>query len=352
MIGAVAESPRLRAGPRRELPEDVILSVRDLRTHFFLPDGVSRAVDGVSFDVRRGEMLAIVGESGSGKSVTSLSIMRLLDRTPGRIVGGSILLRDEADRVHDVAAADRADLRRLRGKTMSMIFQDPMSSLNPVFTIGDQIAETIELHQAIGRAAAWRKAGELLRLVGIADPERRLRAYPHQLSGGMRQRVMIAIALSCEPTLLIADEPTTALDVTIQAQIIDLINTLRRDRRMGVLFITHDLGLVADVADRIAVMYGGQVVEEGRAGEVLARPRHPYTRALLDCIPRHRTAAEARAYGPIPGAPPNPLRPPHGCRFAPRCPLVTDRCTAAPVPLFDTGEGRHTSRCVRWEDVR
>jgi peptide/nickel transport system ATP-binding protein len=234
---------------------------------------------------------------------------------------------------------------------MAMIFQDPMSSLNPVFTIGDQIAETIVLHRGCDRREAWSEAGELLQLVGIADPDRRLRAYPHQLSGGMRQRVMIAIALSCDPALLIADEPTTALDVTIQAQIIDLIERLKRERRMGVLFITHDLGLVADIADRVVVMYGGQVVEEGAAGEVLAAPRHPYTRALLGCIPRRRAVAAATgAYGPIPGTPPSPMRPPPGCRFAPRCALAIEACTTQPIPLLDTGHA-HTSRCIRWEKL-
>ncbi len=331
-------------------PACPVLTVTDLRTHFFTEDGVVRAVDGVSFEVRSGEMLALVGESGSGKSVTSLSIMRLLARTSGRIEGGEVRLVGRDGRSRDLVRLEDAEMQAVRGREIAMIFQDPMASLNPVFTIGDQIAETIVFHRGAGRREARARAEDLLAMVGIADPAARMRAYPHELSGGMRQRVMIAIALSCDPLLLIADEPTTALDVTIQAQILDLLERLRAERQMAVLFITHDLDLVAEVAARLVVMYGGQVVEEGETAEILAAPRHPYTRALLECRPRRRAGAGGDALRPIPGAAPDPRRAPEGCRFHPRCRFAIAACRAAPIPLLEVARG-HRSRCIRWREL-
>jgi oligopeptide/dipeptide ABC transporter ATP-binding protein len=330
---------------------DAVLTVADLKTYFFTADGVVRAVDGVSFSVERGRTLAVVGESGSGKSVTGLSILRLLARTPARIVAGEIALRGKDGRLRDLARLDEAAMRRVRGREVAMIFQDPMSSLNPVFTIGDQIAETIMLHQGRSRREAMALAAETLRIVGIADPERRLHSYPHELSGGMRQRAMIAVALSCDPILLIADEPTTALDVTIQAQIVDLLKTLQRERQMALIFITHDLGLVGEIADRVVVMYAGQVVEEGSAAAVLSHPRHPYTLALLGCIPhRDYEAAGGRDLQPIPGSVPDPRLPPPGCRFHPRCRLAVPACRVGAIPLTRI-EAERTTRCIRWEQL-
>jgi peptide/nickel transport system ATP-binding protein/oligopeptide transport system ATP-binding protein len=327
-----------------------VLEVRELRTHFFTDEGVIRAVAGVSFRIGRGETLAVVGESGSGKSVTGLSIMGLLARTPARIVGGRIDFCGRDGRVRNLLELSEAELRRIRGREISMIFQDPTSSLNPVLSVGDQIAETIMLHQGKGRSEAMDLAARMLALVGIADPKRRVHDYPHQLSGGMRQRVMIGMALSCDPSLLIADEPTTALDVTIQIQIVDLLRRLQLERHMGMLFITHDLGLVAEIADRIAVMYAGQVVEEGPADAVLTRPRHPYTLALLECIPERDYAGGGRSLRPIPGTVPDPLHLPQGCRFHPRCRLAVAACRAGEIALEQVRPG-HGSRCIRWQEL-
>ncbi|MHB2165933.1 ABC transporter ATP-binding protein [Alsobacter sp. R-9] len=318
--------------------------MRDLQTHFRTEDGVVKAVDGVSFHVGRGETVAVVGESGSGKSVTSLSIMRLIP-PPGAIVGGSITFDGR-----DLLAMSGAEIRAVRGNEIGMIFQEPMTSLNPVKTIGDQIAEAVALHQKKDKRAAREVAVEMLDLVGIPDPRRRIDNYPHQMSGGMRQRAMIAMALCCRPKLLIADEPTTALDVTIQAQILDLMRKLQRELGMSILFITHDLGVVAEMADRVVVMYAGRVVEEGDVRDIFARPRMPYTRALMNSIPRLDRAGERRRLESIPGTVPNLLRPPPGCAFAPRCSFASDVCTMAIPPLEDSGGG-HMVRCARWRAI-
>ena len=338
------------------LDPEHVLSVEDLRTHFETEGGVVRSVDGVSFTVRRGETLAVVGESGSGKSVTSLSIMGLIPSPPGRIVDGRILFRGKRGDVAELTAMDERALRDIRGNDISMIFQEPMTSLNPVFTVGDQIAEAIRLHRGESRAAARALAADMLDRVGIADPGKRVADYPHQMSGGMRQRAMIAMALSCNPTVLIADEPTTALDVTIQAQILDLMRTLQREsaERMSIVFITHNLGVVADMADRVVVMYGGRIVEEGSVVDIFKSPRHPYTIGLLNSIPRSvRQGEEARAdyrLEAIPGNVPNPMNLPAGCAFEPRCGRAVADCRAA-VPALAEIASSHHSRCIRWAEL-
>jgi len=314
-----------------------VLRISDLSVAF--KGGAIQAVDGVDLRLEAGETLAVVGESGSGKSVTALAVLRLFGREDGAVAKGRILWQGE-----DLLPMPEALLRQRRGRDIAIIFQDPGASLNPLFTIGAQIVEVLRRHTGMARGPAQARAVELLREVGIADPERRVASFPHQLSGGMRQRVMIAIALACNPKLLIADEPTTALDVTIQAQILKLLAALQRRTGMALLFITHDLELVADIADRIAVMYAGQVVESGPAAEVLARPLHPYTRALLECRP-HRGEDGTVRFAPIPGAPPRG-RFPAGCRFAARCHLAEEPCTAAPIAL-ESIEARET-RCRRW----
>ncbi|ADI15400.1 ABC transporter ATP-binding protein [Truepera radiovictrix] len=325
---------------------DAILEVNDLKTYFNTDDGVVKAVDGVSFHIGRGETLAVVGESGSGKSVTSLSIMRLIPTPPGRIAGGEMLFEGK-----DLVKMSEAQMRKIRGNDISMIFQEPMTSLNPVYTVGDQIAEAIQLHQKKTRRQAMKLATEMLDLVGIPEPGKRVHNYPHQMSGGMRQRVMIAMALSCGPKLLIADEPTTALDVTIQAQILDLMRQLQREIGMSILFITHDLGVVAEIADRVVVMYAGRAVEEGDVREIFADPQMPYTLGLMNSIPRVDKAAEHQArLEAIPGNVPNPLYLPPGCSFHPRCRFVQDKCKEAIPPLEDTGGG-HMVRCVRWKEL-
>jgi len=331
--------------------ENPILTIEDLKTYFDVSeDHVVKAVNGVSLAVRRGETLAIVGESGSGKSVTGLSIMRILMRTPARVVGGRIWFERKDGERADLLALSEEEMRTIRGKEIAMVFQDPMSSLNPVFPVGEQIAEGLRLHQNMTRADAQRRAIELLEMVGIAEPAARVNEFPHQLSGGMRQRVMIAMALACNPRLLIADEPTTALDVTIQAQIVELLKDLQGRTRMAMIFVTHDLNLVAEIADKVAVMYAGQVVEEGRVEEVLERPRHPYTRALLDCIPERDPESGRTTLRPIPGKIANPLDPPAGCKFHPRCPHAKDRCKTGEIVLEDTGNA-HMARCVRWKEI-
>ena len=325
-----------------------VLHIDNLRTWFHTDAGVVRAIDGVTLSVAQGEILAIVGESGSGKSVTGLSVMRLLGRTTGRIEGGRIVFRTRGDQAVDLATLPEAEIARIRGRDIAMIFQDPMSSLNPVFPVGEQIAEPIRIHAGASRRTARATAIDLLRQVGISDPEKRVDAFPHQLSGGMRQRVMIAIALACDPKLLIADEPTTALDVTIQAQIIALLKRLQAERGMALIFVTHDLKLVGEIADQVAVMYAGEIVEQGPASAVLADPRHPYTKALLACAP-HRGQRNSPLV-PIPGALPDPLALPEGCRFHPRCRFAKPVCAAIAPPLENVA-ARHVTRCLRWREI-
>jgi oligopeptide/dipeptide ABC transporter ATP-binding protein len=303
----------------------MLLEVDNLHTHFFGEEGVVRAVDGVSFSVDRGEVLCLVGESGSGKSVTSLSILGLVPDPPGRVVAGAIRFH-HADRVEDLAAVGEERLRRIRGNRIAMIFQDPMSSLNPYLRVGPQLTEVLEIHQDLARAAARDKAVEMLAAVGIPAPAARFDDYPHQLSGGMRQRVMIAMALLCAPALLIADEPTTALDVTIQAQILELIEARKRELGLGILFITHDLGVVAKMADRVAVMYAGRIVEQGTVDAIFGAPQHPYTRALARSIPRLDASLTRTALAAIEGIPPSPAKLPSGCAFHPRCSHALEIC--------------------------
>jgi peptide/nickel transport system ATP-binding protein len=322
-----------------------LLEVKNLQTHFFTRAGLVRAVDGVSFQLARGELLGLVGESGCGKSVTALSLMRLV-APPGRIVGGEVLF----DGV-DLLQLPEAKMRAIRGDDIAMIFQDPMTSLNPVYTVGEQIAEALRLHRKLARKQAKEAAVEAMREVAIPDPARRADDYPHQLSGGMRQRVMIAMALACDPKLLIADEPTTALDVTIQAQILELLNELRRTRELAVLLITHDLGVVAEVADRVAVMYTGRIAEESPVEELFARPKHPYTEGLLRSVPK-LTAAEAQKVArlqTIDGTVPKLTDLPPGCHFAPRCPHRMPRCIAGErIPLYELEHDTRV-RCVLYD---
>ena len=315
-----------------------LLEVKSLRTSFFTDAGEVRAVDGVSFSVAPGKLLGIVGESGSGKSACMLSIMRLLPDT-ARIVGGEVIFQDQ-----DLLKLSEPEMRHVRGARVAMIFQEPMTSLNPVFTIGSQIGEAVRLHQHTNRAETRNRTIEALRMVGIADPEHRINDYPHQLSGGMRQRVMIAMALSCNPRLLIADEPTTALDVTLQAQILDLMRELKAASGAAIILITHDLGVVAEVCDEVAVMYAGEIVERASVKDLFASPQHPYTVGLLGSIPRLDRRASHLAT--IQGMVPNMANPPSGCRFAARCPFVLDACTRAPPPLRELSPG-HASRCIR-----
>lgn len=325
---------------------DLVLEVKNLKTVFFTNSGLFKAVDDVSFTVRRGETLAIVGESGCGKSVTALSLMRLVPDQPGRIVGGSVSLEGT-----DLLTLDEAEMRAVRGNRISMIFQEPMTSLNPVMRIGDQIIEAVRLHRVTSAKEARNIAVEMLRLVRIPEPARRAREYPHQLSGGMRQRAMIAMALACRPALLIADEPTTALDVTIQAQILALILDLQKELGTGLVLITHDLGVVAQTAQRVIVMYAGRKVEEASVEALFADPRHPYTRGLMASIPSvpaSGAATQARL-NEIPGTVPSLVRLPSGCAFAPRCKLAIKRCEEYP-PLQDWGGG-HLAACWRAADV-
>ncbi|SEI73950.1 peptide/nickel transport system ATP-binding protein [Deinococcus reticulitermitis] len=333
---------------------DVLLAVNNLKTYFNTDDGVVKSVDGVTFHINKGETLAVVGESGSGKSVTSLTIMRLIPMPPGQIAGGEVLFTGKDGVQKNLVNVSEAEMRKIRGNDISMIFQEPMTSLNPVYTVGDQIAEAVMLHQGKSRKEAMGVATDMLRFVGIPAPEKRVNEYPHQMSGGMRQRVMIAMALSCNPALLIADEPTTALDVTIQAQILDLMRKLQKDIGMSILFITHNLGVVAEMADRVVVMYGGRVVEEGDVIEIFKAPRHPYTMGLLNSIPRpsdyERKPGEPKGrLEAIPGNVPNPLSLPPGCPFEPRCKFAIPQCSQGVPPLEDTGGG-HMARCIRWRE--
>jgi len=321
-----------------------LLDVKNLHTHFETREGLVCAVEGVSFYLDRGELLGLVGESGCGKSMTALSIMRLV-ASPGRIVAGEILFDGK-----NLLQLSNAEMRAVRGNDIAMIFQDPMTSLNPVFTVGEQIAEALRLHRALSRKEAHAAAIEAMREVSIPDPALRADDYPHQLSGGMRQRVMIAMALACDPKLLIADEPTTALDVTIQAQILDLLNQLRKTRELAVLLITHDLGVVAEVAERVAVMYTGKIVEESPVDELFARPKHPYTEGLLRSVPKltAKDVAKAERLQTIEGTVPKPTALPPGCHFEPRCQYRMPRCKEGEIPLYEVMTGVQV-RCVLFD---
>jgi oligopeptide/dipeptide ABC transporter ATP-binding protein len=321
-----------------------LLEIKNLQTQFLTSAGLVRAVDDVSFHLDGGELLGLVGESGCGKSITALSIMRLV-APPGKIVGGQITFDGR-----DLLKLSNAAMRAIRGNDIAMIFQDPMTSLNPVYTVGEQIAEALRLHRKLSRKAARAEAIEAMREVSIPDPSRRVNDYPHQLSGGMRQRVMIAMALACNPKLLIADEPTTALDVTIQAQILELLDELRKTRQLAVLLITHDLGVVAEVAERVAVMYTGKIVEESPVDELFAQPKHPYTEGLLRSVPKLTAAGVVRKQRleTIEGTVPRPTDLPPGCHFAPRCPHRMPRCTEGEIPLYDLA-GDVSVRCVLYD---
>jgi oligopeptide/dipeptide ABC transporter ATP-binding protein len=325
-----------------------VLEIDDLKTYFFTPAGVVKAVDGVSYSVRNGETLGVVGESGCGKSVTALSILRLVANPPGRIVGGSVRLEGR-----NLLDLDEQEMEKIRGNAISMIFQEPMTSLNPLFSVGHQIAEAIAVHQGVSRQAAMRQAVEMLRRVSIPQPEQRAQSYPHQMSGGMRQRVMIAMALSCNPKVLIADEPTTALDVTIQAQILALMRELQQAYGMAMILITHDMGVVAENADRVIVMYAGRKVEEAEVGDLFERPAHPYTRGLLASIPHLDDVARAGAarsrLNEIKGLVPSLIDLPKGCSFAQRCSLASDQCRAMIPPLTEHWPG-HWVAC--WHAAR
>ena len=316
-----------------------LLDIKGLKTYFFTEEGVVRAVDGIDLRIDRGETLGVVGESGCGKTVTALSIMKLIPMPPGRIVEGQMVWQNR-----DLVTLPPAQMRKVRGKEISMVFQEPMTSLNPVFTIGEQIAEAIRLHERLGRRDAMAKTVEMLKIVHIPNPERRVKEYPHQLSGGMRQRVMIAMALSCNPKLLIADEPTTALDVTIQAQILDLLNELKAKIGMAVLLITHDMGVIAETAQRVMVMYAGKVVEEAPVKDLFKEPLHPYTQGLLRSIPRIDTAATTkRRLEAIPGVVPSLLNLPKGCKFEPRCPHAKPVCKDQEPVLKEMKPGHKVS---------
>ena len=323
---------------------ETLLEVRNLRTSFYTHDGVVKAVDGVTFDIKRGEVLGLVGESGCGKSVTSLSILRLVGQ-PGKIDSGEILFDGR-----DLLQLSGKEMTQIRGNRIAMIFQQPTSSLNPVFRVGDQIGEVLKIHQDLGKKAGQTRALELLQMVGIPDPERRLEAYPHELSGGMAQRVMIAMGLACVPELLIADEPTTALDVTIQAQILDLMREMRARLGTAIILITHDMGVVAEMADRVAVMYAGQIVEEATTNELFRNPKHPYTQGLLGSIPVLGEVKETLDV--IPGNVPNLINLPPGCHFAPRCRARVEhnltKCTEVMPELIPVGV-QHTARCWLYE---
>jgi peptide/nickel transport system ATP-binding protein len=322
-----------------------LLEVKNLQTRFPTRGGLVKAVDDVSFVITEGELLGLVGESGSGKSITALSILRLIS-PPGRVAAGTIRFKGE-----DLTTASEDRMREIRGNDIAMIFQDPMTSLNPVFTVGEQIAEALRLHRNLDRKAAWAAAIKSMEEVSIPSPERRANDYPHQLSGGMRQRVMIAMALACDPELLIADEPTTALDVTIQAQILELLDELRRTRKLAVLLITHDLGVVAETADRVCVMYTGRIVEESPVEELFEKPKHPYTQGLLRSVPKltvHDIEKAVRLQT-IEGVVPTPTNLPPGCHFAPRCEFRMERCTRGEVPLYDLANDVRV-RCVLYDE--
>ena len=321
-----------------------LLEVKDLQTHFFTMDGVVRAVDGVSYDLEEGETLGLVGESGCGKSVSALSLMRLIPDPPGKIVNGEVMLDGE-----DILKINMDEMRNVRGAKMSMVFQEPMTSLNPVLTVERQLTETLQLHKGMGKVESRREAINLLSRVGIPDPEQRIKQYPHQFSGGMRQRVMIAMALSCSPRLIIADEPTTALDVTIQAQILELMKSLTTEFGVALIVITHNLGVVARYADRVNIMYAGRIIERGSAREIYANPRHPYTVGLLRSVPRLDLPRRARL-DPIEGQPPDLINLPAGCAFRARCRWAIDKC-ATDTPVLQETSDNHWSACWRSEDL-
>ncbi|HWV25383.1 MAG TPA: ABC transporter ATP-binding protein [Thermomicrobiales bacterium] len=321
-----------------------LLEVKNLKTQFFTQDGVVKAVDDVSFYVMPGETLGVVGESGSGKSITGLSLMRLIPSPPGKIVNGEVIFQGK-----DILKMSESQVRSIRGNDIAMIFQDPMTSLNPVLTINRQISESLMLHMGMNKAQSRARAIELLEMVGIPNPAARVDQYPHQFSGGMRQRVMIAMGLSCNPKLLIADEPTTALDVTIQAQILDLMKTLQAETGTGVIMITHSMGVVAGMADRVQVMYAGRIVETGTTEEIFANPRHPYTTGLMRSIPR-LDAEKKEKLQPIRGLPPDLIDLPDMCPFAPRCNYAREKCEQARPPLMEVNQG-HYSACWFWEEV-
>ncbi len=323
--------------------KDSILKVRSLTIHFFTEEGIVRAVEDVSFDIYSSEILCLVGESGCGKSVTALSILKLIPCPPGKVISGEIIFNGK-----EMISLSESEMQKIRGNEISMIFQEPMTSLNPVFTIGDQIIEAIELHQGLSKKEARKKAIEMLRKVKIPFPEKRIDDYPHQLSGGMRQRAMIAMALSCEPKLLIADEPTTALDVTIQAQVLSLLKEIQKDMGMAIMLITHDLGIVSEIADRVAVMYAGRIVEMGPVGKIFNNTKHPYTKGLLESIPK--LEEERKRLNAISGQVPNPMDLPNGCKFHPRCYMATEECKKD-EPSFFLVDSEHFSRCLRWKEL-
>ena len=321
-----------------------LLEVKDLRTYFYTYEGVVKAVDGVSYELEEGETLGLVGESGCGKSVSALSVMRLIPDPPGKIVDGEIHFENE-----DILKVDMDDMRRIRGGKISMVFQEPMTSLNPVLTVEKQLTETLELHMGMTKAEARQEGVDLLTRVGIPDPESRIKQYPHQFSGGMRQRVMIAMALSCNPRLIIADEPTTALDVTIQAQILELMKSLTTEFGVALIVITHNLGVVARYADRMNIMYAGKIIERGSAMEIYANPRHPYTIGLLHSVPRLDQPRREKL-DPIEGQPPDLINVPEGCSFRARCRWAIDKCAIEAPPLMPTSDG-HWSACWRSEEL-
>ncbi|UWU25414.1 ABC transporter ATP-binding protein (plasmid) [Rhizobium sp. CB3060] len=326
------------------IKRDELLDVRNLETHFFGEDGITQALGGVSFQIMKGETLGVVGESGCGKSVTALSILRLLPKLTARTVGGEIRFHGQ-----DLLKLSEQEMRKIRGGKIAMIFQDPMTSLNPVYTVGRQIAEAVQIHTGVSRSNAMAKAEEMLGFVRIADPERRVSNYPYEMSGGMRQRVMIAMALACSPELLIADEPTTALDVTIQAQILRLIVDLKERTGTAVMFITHDLGVVAETCQRVIVMYAGRIVEQSSVADLFARPMHPYTKALMRSVPDRRRGRQSRL-PEIPGIVPNLREPIVGCSFAPRCPFAIDICREK-TPVLRDIEAGHSAACWRSEEI-
>ncbi|RUT89950.1 MULTISPECIES: ABC transporter ATP-binding protein [unclassified Mesorhizobium] len=328
----------------QRLGNDLLLDVRNLETHFFGEESVTRALGGISFQVKKGETLGVVGESGCGKSVTALSILRLLPKQTARTVGGEVRFQGR-----DLLQLSDREMRKTRGDRIAMIFQEPMTSLNPVYTVGHQIAEAVQIHTKASRPAAMKKAEEMLRLVRIADPERRVNNYPHEMSGGMRQRAMIAMALACSPELLIADEPTTALDVTIQAQILRLIVELKERTGTAVIFITHDLGVVAETCQRVIVMYAGRIVEQANVIDLFARPAHPYTQGLMRSVPDPRRGRQRRL-PEIPGIVPSLREPIVGCSFAPRCPFAIDICRDKTPAMRDVGLS-HAAACWRAEEV-
>jgi oligopeptide transport system ATP-binding protein len=323
---------------------DNVLEIKDLATYFYTHDGVVKAVDGISYEVQEGETLGIVGESGCGKSVSALSIMRLIADPPGKIERGEVIFEGQ-----DLLKLSDSEMRAVRGNRIGMIFQEPMTSLNPVLTIERQLTETLELHLKMTKMQARSRAGELLEMVGIPDPVRRLKDYPHQMSGGMRQRVMIAMAISCNPRLIIADEPTTALDVTIQAQILELMQSLSKDLGTALIIITHNLGVVARYAQRVAVMYAGKIIETSTAGPIYADPRHPYTLGLLNSVPRLDEEMSTKLE-PIEGLPPDLIDMPDSCSFAPRCRYAIEKCTTEAPPLSEV-TGGHLSACWRAEEL-